>query len=280
MNEKNNKIQRIDIEKLIDHPGNPNHMSSGTFAKLVRNIEQTGRYEPIVIRAVCSVPRSALGAPRMASNDKQTKSSRNDTNTQSLGLLTENAGRGTQYQIINGHHRVKALRQLGFKTADCLIWDVDDNEADILLATLNRLAGTDELDKKLALLRRLSHKTKTSELAKILPLRARQIERLNKLKPPRAAANIKQASFLNPLTFFVNDSQCETIRRAMSLAAPHGASGSRSRAAALTRIAESFIKTNSSATTENDKRKTPCSNLRTEIPNFRFSNRKSRQNKH
>jgi ParB-like chromosome segregation protein Spo0J len=103
---KQNKIHRISLEKLHAHPDNPNSMSKETFAKLVRNIERTGRYEPIVIRQ-----------------------------------------KDTSWQIINGHHRVKALRQLGYKTADCLVWDVDDHETEILLATLNRLGGSDTLEK-------------------------------------------------------------------------------------------------------------------------------------
>ena len=214
------QIQRIPIDKLVAHPGNPNRMSSGTFNKLVRNIERTGRYEPIIVRAVCSVPRDA--------------SSEN----------TQNAGRSTQYEIINGHHRVKALRQLGFETADCLIWDVDDHEADILLATLNRLGGTDVLDKKLSLLRRLSKKSKAAEMARLLPQNARQIERLKNLKPPAAPANTNRASLLNPLAFFVNDTQYETIRRAMSLAIDYQKEKTKAagNAAALTRIAEWFTK--------------------------------------
>ena len=214
------QIQRIPIDKLVAHPGNPNRMSSGTFNKLVRNIERTGRYEPIIVRAVCSVPRDA--------------SSEN----------TQNAGCITQYEIINGHHRVKALRQLGFETADCLIWDVDDHEADILLATLNRLGGTDVLDKKLSLLRRLSKKSKAAEMARLLPQNARQIERLKNLKPPAAPANTNRASLLNPLAFFVNDTQYETIRRAMSLAIDYQKKKTKAagNAAALTRIAEWFTK--------------------------------------
>ena len=214
------QIQRIPIDKLVAHPGNPNRMSSGTFNKLVRNIERTGRYEPIIVRAVCSVPRDASSEH------------------------TQNAGCISQYEIINGHHRVKALRQLGFETADCLIWDVDDHEADILLATLNRLGGTDVLDKKLSLLRRLSKKSKAAEMARLLPQNARQIERLKNLKPPAAPANTNRASLLNPLAFFVNDTQYETIRRAMSLAIDYQKEKTKAagNAAALTRIAEWFTK--------------------------------------
>ena len=99
-------IKTVPIEKLIAHPDNPNRMSDKTFAKLVRNIKKTGRYEPIIVRP-----------------------------------------KGDSYEIINGHHRIKALQQLGIKTADIVIWDVNDNETDILLTTLNRLSGSDELEK-------------------------------------------------------------------------------------------------------------------------------------
>jgi ParB family chromosome partitioning protein len=45
-----NRVSSIPIDKLIAHPGNPNRMSKRSFARLVRNIERTGRYEPLVVR--------------------------------------------------------------------------------------------------------------------------------------------------------------------------------------------------------------------------------------
>src|SRR4030042_1004922 len=98
-----NTVQSIGLEKLIAHPANPNRMSTATFGKLVRNIERTGRYEPIVVR-----PHPA---------------------------------RGGYFQIINGHHRCRVLTKLGYETADWVVWDVDDEQGGILLATLNRLCG-------------------------------------------------------------------------------------------------------------------------------------------
>jgi ParB-like chromosome segregation protein Spo0J len=200
---KQNKIHRISLEKLHAHPDNPNSMSKETFAKLVRNIERTGRYEPIVIRQ-----------------------------------------KDTSWQIINGHHRVKALRQLGYKTADCLVWDVDDHEAGILLATLNRLSGSDTLDKKLALLKRLNERMQSRQLAKLLPQTAKQIERLTSLKLPSAPAEIEAGSFLNAVTFFVNNDQYKIIRQALSLAEAGKSKQTKAQrnAAALTRIAEEYIK--------------------------------------
>ena len=83
-------IKLIPLSKLIAHPANPNVMSDATFRKLVRNIEQTGLYEPIVVR------------PHPKKKDC--------------------------FEIINGHHRVKALAKLGRKEADCVVWDIDDEQ--------------------------------------------------------------------------------------------------------------------------------------------------------
>jgi hypothetical protein len=126
--------------------------------------------------------------------------------------------RGNCFQIINGEHRCKALAKLGYKTADCIVWDIDDEQVDILLASLNRLVGTDELGKKLELLKRLNKRMESGELSKLLPQTAKQIERLTNLKMPSMPAKTIAKCFSNPMVFFVNDAQQETIENALSLA--------------------------------------------------------------
>ncbi len=198
-----NSVRSIAIDKLIAHPDNPNRMSTATFGKLVRNIERTGRYEPIVVR-----PHPL---------------------------------RRNHFQIINGHHRCQALAKLGYKAADCVVWDIDDEEADILLATLNRLCGSDELGRKLNLLKRLNKSMESRELARLVPQTAKQIERLTNLKMPSRPAEVK--GFLNPLVFFVNDAQQETIEKALLSAGELRSEKTRAakRAAALASIAGEFI---------------------------------------
>ena len=196
-------IQSILLEKLVAHPDNPNRMSTATFSKLVRNIKRTGRYEPIVVRP--------------------------------------HPQRGNCFQIINGEHRCRALAKLGYKTADCVVWDIDDEQTDILLATLNRLGGTDELGKKLELLKRLNKRMESGELSKLLPQTAKQIERLTNLKMPSTPAETK--SFSNPMVFFVDDTQQEVIEKALSTAQEAGDEKTKAakRAAALARIAGEFL---------------------------------------
>ena len=189
-----NQLSSIVIEKIVPHPGNPNRMSKKNFAKLVRNIERTGRYEPLVVRPC--------------------------------------PGRTGIFQIINGYHRWKALAELGYRTVDVIVWDVDDDEADLLLATLNRLGGSDILDKKLALMARLNQHKPSSDLAKWLPHTARQIHRLANMHTGRI-----------PVVFFLSDAQKEIVEKALSNA--HEARAKKTKAAvkaeALTSMARSFM---------------------------------------
>lgn len=178
-----NQVQSIALDKLVAHPDNPNRMSKAKFAKLIRNIERTGRYEPLVVRPCPQEPDC--------------------------------------FQIINGHHRWRTLKELGYKTAEAVVWDVNDQDTDILLATLNRLGGSDVLDKKLALLKRLNKSAfdgRTAKLAKLLPQTSNQIKRLTELaiSDCRKAVENRKSQILNPLVFFLNDKQQEVVAKALS----------------------------------------------------------------
>jgi len=198
-----NEIQSIAIDRFVPHPDNPNRMSRTNFAKLLGNIQRTGRYEPLVVRP-----------------------------------CPDRAG---YFQIINGHHRWQALAKLGYKTAEAVVWDIDDAQVNILLATLNRLGGTDILAKKLALLKKLSDQMPIKDLAKLLPQTAKQIERLTNLKMPAAPADTK--AFAAPMVFFLTAEQLPIVEDALFLAqlnCQHETTAGK-RAAGLTEIARVFL---------------------------------------
>lgn len=205
-----NSVKSIALDKLVAHPDNPNEQSKMNFAKLIRNIEKTGRYEPLIVRP----------CPAKAGS----------------------------YQIINGHHRCHALMRLGYEAADCVVWDIDDEETDILLATLNRLGGSDVLDKKLKLLARLNRRLDSRELAKLLPQTKKQIERLMNLKMPSSPAKMEAKSLANPNVFFLDDKQQQTVERALSLAKQDRQEKTKAarNAAALTCVAQYFLNNNNS----------------------------------
>ena len=201
----NTGIKHVPLERLVPHADNPNRMSRGNLAKLARNIERSGHYEPLVVRPC--------------------------------------PGRPGCYQIINGHHRCEALRTLGHQTADVVVWDVDDEQTDILLVTLNRLSGRDSLDKKLALLRRLNARIPTRKLARLLLHTVGQIERLTASKPLAGTMRPRPAAFAVPVVFFVDEAQKALIEEALSQAgpAPEGGTKAARRVSALMQIVRGFL---------------------------------------
>jgi len=171
------QIQAIGIDRLVANPASPNRMPRAVFAKLKSHIDRTGNYEPIVVRG--------------------------------------HDGRAGCFEIINGAHRVEALGQLGYTSADCVEWEVDDDEMLVLSGTLNRLRGRDDLGAKSALIKRLCERFDVKQLVARLPESRKTIERLRDVEkqPPATAAKAK--AFLNPVVFFLTDEQKQILNDAM-----------------------------------------------------------------
>ena len=222
--EQTKKIESIGIDRLVAHPANPNRMSGAAFKKLVGHIERTGNYEPVIARP--------------------------------------HPKRADCFEIINGHHRVEALKRLGCERCDCVVWQVDDTETLMLLATLNRLSGHDVLEKKAELIKALSDRFCTKDLAKNLPDTKRVIERLKDLHKPLVPRATGHKAFLNPLVFFLTDEQKRIVDDALSKATEFDMGGTSKRVAhptaaqrrakAIVRMAETFLRINTGKRSDYD----------------------------
>jgi hypothetical protein len=207
-----NTIIRIPLDKLLPHPENPNRMAKANFEKLKRHIKQSHNYEPLIVRKHPEI---------------------------------EN-----HFQIINGHHRTEALKQIGETFADCVEWDIDDDAARLLLATLNRLGGKDKLSAKASLYKNLSEKFSVKELTKLLPDTKQAIERLKDITKslPQFADNTK--AFLNTLVFFLNDEQIKIVEAALEKATQQSRDSngavtkSEKLASAITKISKHYLTQN------------------------------------
>ena len=133
-------VHNIPLTALNPHPENANQMDVQTFRKLRRFIERTGRYEPLVIR-----PQD--GSP----------------------------GR---FQVINGHNRLRVLQVIGHPTAKCVVWDTDEDQTRLYLATLNRLSGDEVPERRAILLAGLLEVYDSDELADLLPDSKEQLVKL------------------------------------------------------------------------------------------------------
>src|SRR2546422_11591091 len=177
------------LDDLLPHPLNSNVMSEDLQAKLRAHIRRTGRYPFLVVRP----------------------------HPEELG----------RYQVLDGHHRVEILRELGHTDARCDVWSVDDREAKLLLATLNRLQGQDVPIRRAELLHELLGEMSLDDLAGLLPETDKQLEELHALLefPAEDIAallaekeEMEEKALPVVMSFVVSHEQAEMIEQAVELA--------------------------------------------------------------
>jgi len=173
-------MQSISLTQLDNHPHNSNVMPDRLLTKLKTHIQTNQHYPPLIVRPI--------------GEDEPTR-----------------------YQIIDGHHRAQVLRELGHEQAQCVVWEVDDDQTLILLATLNRLEGADDPRKRAVLVRDLSERFDVSVLAKQLPEEAGKLKKLMKLseglppvRPPVATKDMPV-----PVHFFLLPQQRRQLEKTL-----------------------------------------------------------------
>jgi ParB family chromosome partitioning protein len=192
-------------------------MAEDLRAKLAAHIKQSGRYPMVIVRP-----------------------------------HPEEPGR---FQILDGHHRVEVLRDLGHTDIRCDVWAVDDREAKLLLATLNRLQGQDSPIRRAQLLHELLGEMSIGDLAGLLPETDKQIEELHALLEFPAdeiaallAADAEEQERVLPrvISFVVTAEQEEMIERAVELASD-GTPGRDRKSKGLIHLAKSYLEGRSDA---------------------------------
>ncbi len=202
----------VPLDDLLPHPLNSNVMSEDLQAKLRAHIKRTGRYPFLVVRPHPEQPG--------------------------------------KYQVLDGHHRVAVLRDLGHTEARCDVWEVDDREAKLLLATLNRLQGQDAPIRRAELIHELLGEMSLDDLGGLLPESHKQIEELHALLefPAEEIATLleEQAErdekvLPRVMSFVVTPDQEKLIEEAIDLASD-GTPGRDRKARGLANLAKNFLK--------------------------------------
>jgi ParB-like chromosome segregation protein Spo0J len=199
------------LADLVPHPWNANVMSDELQAKLMAHIKRTGRYPHLIVRPHPEDPE--------------------------------------KYQVLDGHHRLAILRELGHAQARCDVWRVDDREAKLLLATLNRLEGQDAPVRRAQLIHELLGETSLEDLAGLLPETDRQIQDLHSLlefPAEEIAALLDQEAeeeekvLPRVISFVVTADQERLIEEAVELASD-GTPGRDRKARGLTNLAKRYM---------------------------------------
>jgi ParB-like chromosome segregation protein Spo0J len=180
-----NTMMDIELNRLRPHPDNPNVMPEPLLAKLIRHIEQAGDYPALIVRP--------------------------------------HPDEDGAYQVLDGRHRLEALRRLKRAHARCDVWDVDDDRARLLLLTLNRLQGADDPLRRARLLKELDQSMGIAALTKLIPDDAAKVKRMIELTeppPPLAAAPALDA-MPQAVTFFLTGAQKERLDRRLRAVRPN-----------------------------------------------------------
>ena len=210
MAEKRVGTRMVPLDDLVAHPLNSNVMPEDLRDKLRAHIKRTGRYPFLVVR-----PHPETG----------------------------------KYQVLDGHHRIAILRELGHVKARCDVWDVDDREAKLLLATLNRLQGQDLPIRRAQLIHELLGEMNIEDLGGLLPETEKQLEELHTLLEFPAEeiaaaleAEAEEAEKVLPrvMSFVVTPEQEELIDRAVEMASD-GTAGRDRKARGLANLARQFM---------------------------------------
>lgn len=132
------QLIEIPLERLIPHPLNPNVMQDELLAKLEANIRREDDYPPLVVRP----------HPKLSGG----------------------------YEVLDGHQRLLVLERIGAAMARAYVWPCSDSDAELLVATLNRLQGEDRPAVRAALMQDLLTSFPQSDLSQLLPESERDIE--------------------------------------------------------------------------------------------------------
>jgi ParB/RepB/Spo0J family partition protein len=100
-------IEILNPALLHTAPDNPNRMEEATYTALVENIRKEGFLQPVLVARDPAAPSDG-------------------------------------YEIIDGHHRVRAAIELGYDSIPCVVENFDPQTAAALRLGMNRLRG--ELD--------------------------------------------------------------------------------------------------------------------------------------
>ena len=129
------EITSLPIDKLYEFPGNPNEEDTLVFNNLIKEIDQDGFDQPLVV-----VPAKNV-----------------------LGIDKEG------YVVVSGNHRLKALKtNSSYETVDCVIKDWDAEKAKIKVVRRNLLVGELNSKKFTELVDSLATPYTTDQLADIM----------------------------------------------------------------------------------------------------------------
>ena len=174
------KVIEIPVSELREAPWNPNVMDPGMTKHLRESISQFGLVGNLVVRPM-----------KDGSNE-----------------------------VLSGNQRFRAIRDLGYETAPCVIVELDDAGAMLLGQALNQIQGEDNPGLRAELMRNVLSDLAEEDVLAVLPETVESLRELASLGQEDMAASLAawnrvQSARLQHLTFQLMKSQMEVVERAL-----------------------------------------------------------------
>lgn len=135
-------LRSLRVEQVRPHPKNCNRMPVRVMAKLRTHLRRSGLYQPLIVR------------PHPTEDD--------------------------EFELLDGHHRLLLLKEIGHAYVHCIVWPVNDADALVLLASLNRLRGSDTPNVRAALLNEIARDCALDQMKALLPESDAALEALSR----------------------------------------------------------------------------------------------------
>jgi ParB family chromosome partitioning protein len=154
------------------------------------------------------------------------------------------------YEVLNGNHRLRLLRELDIKQVPCVVVDVDDAHARLLAQALNHLHGDDDLGLRAELIREVLRVLPEKEVLAVLPETTDSLSGMASMGQETIATFLQnwekaRAVRLRNLILKVTEEQLQSVEKAIEQVLPearrHQGISPNARGTALYLICKSFL---------------------------------------
>ena len=154
------------------------------------------------------------------------------------------------YEVLSGNQRLRVLLELGYRSAPCLVVDLDDAQARLLAQALNHIHGGDDLGLKAELVRELLKAVPAAEVLSVLPETTNSLKALASLGQEDMGAHLEawqaaQSARLKHFQAQLTSSQLEVVEEALDRFLPHVSAGDEGnpnrRGLALYRLCSAYL---------------------------------------
>ena len=148
------EIKKIGVSKIAENTWNPNVMKPYKFEALTKHIKDKGMVQPILVRTH--------------------KVKEQDLNEFEKSTVEEIPL--PEFEIIDGAHRFRAAKQAGLTEINCVVVELDDNQAQKATIAMNNIKGYMQDMQLAALIEQLNKTESLEELSKALAFEEKELK--------------------------------------------------------------------------------------------------------